>query len=279
MIERNCFKLGLAAVVLGAATAASATPLVIAGLGANNWTSGDTRNNTGAQATQAQIDAQIKFLAEGVIVADAAGVLPDASPSGSLGGLGYLRLDGTDNNLGKSDIGYTDLGGIAQASALLSSDFSLSFRHLRDPNPTSRTVGQSISISNGTVSYTLSYVEAATGANTWLTSSITATTGGYYLYGAGASGASGPRLTLSEWAATTAWSYLFGDDFDVVRVGFNIGSSSRNGLVYIDWLQTSLLNGGDLIDFAAPTAVPEPQSLILVAAALAGVAVARRRRR
>src|SRR6218665_2465433 len=102
MIERNCFKLGLAAVVLGAATAASATPLVIAGLGANNWTSGDTRNNTGAQATQAQIDAQIKFLAEGVIVADAAGVLPDAPPSGSLGGLGYLRLDGTDNNLGKS---------------------------------------------------------------------------------------------------------------------------------------------------------------------------------
>jgi hypothetical protein len=60
----------------------------------------------------------------------------------------------------------------------------------------------------------------------------------------------------------------------VVATGFNIGSYQRNCRVGIDWVENSLLNGGDRIDFGV--AVPAPGALALLG--VAGLIGARRRR-
>src|SRR6187397_675437 len=95
----------LLAMALAATASAAAVAAPVNGLSVGGWESGDTRPAAGGVANAAQIAAQIKFLGEGQVVADAAGGTPAASPTGSLNGAGYVRLDGTDGNNGKSDIG------------------------------------------------------------------------------------------------------------------------------------------------------------------------------
>ena len=55
--------------------------------------------------------------------------------------------------------------------------------------------------------------------------------------------------------------------------GFNIGSSQRNARVGIDWLKSSLINGGDRVDFGV---VPAPGAIALLG--MAGLVSGRRRR-
>ena len=286
----------LAAIVaLGASSISQAAPVYVGSLGTAGWASGDTRPAAGGVATAAQIAAQIKFLGENQVSADAAGNLPDSSPAGSLGGNGYVRLDGTSANSGKSDIGYYNANGLASASSLASTNFSLSYRAYSDPNNTARTVGLGLAVTNGLSTcggsgnlacyFTFAHIDAGTNANqnVWRTDSVDAGNGLFALYGPGAGGGSGPSKTLLDWTQDTTWGYLFNDDndYDVVRVNFNIGSFSRNALVYVDWVQSNLLNEGNVVDFVSADfqgTVPEPGSLTLVGAALLGLLGVKRRR-
>ncbi len=283
--------------MLGTGSLAQAAPLYVSGLGPTaGWESGDTRPAAGGVANAAQIAAQIKFMAEGQSAPDAAGGVPDASPAGSLNGQGYVRLDGTNNNNGKSDIGFYDANGLASAASLAGTGFSLSYRAYSDSNPQPRTVGLGLAVSNGqsncganatTACYFIfSHIDAGTNGNQnmWRTDSVDATNGLFSLYGPGALGGTGPAMSLADWALDTSWGYLFDDAnaFDVVRVNFNLGSYQRNALGYVDWVQSNLLNGGAVVDFVSSdfqAVVPEPGSLGLAGAALLGLIGASRRRR
>lgn len=261
---------GLAAGPAGAATSP------VGALGAGGWTSGDTRPATGGAATSAQIGAQIIFMGEGQVVNDTAGLAPDASPTGSLNGLGYVRLDGTTGNPGKTSIGY--YGDITAASALVDGSFDLSFRYYVDSNPTSRTLGLSITLSNGTDQYNLSYVNPANVADSWNVASVSGTSGDFRLYdGPGAPGSITSK-TLTDWQTDPTFGSLFNTDYRVTGIGFNLGSYQRNALAYLDSTQTNLLNNGDVIDFQA-SPVPEPASMALLGAGLLSLAMVRRRRK
>jgi hypothetical protein len=305
------FQIALASLVLalGYNVSANAATEVVAGFGQNGWYSWDTRNTSGttlngtndtspdinstllgrsvgsaSTANDTAIGANIIFMDEGIVAndnGDAAGNPPPASPLGSLNGLGYVRLDGTGSNSGKSDISYVDANGFASASALLNPNFNVTYRYYIQPQNTFRTLGLNIALTDAAKDnlYIFAYSDPAA-ANGWNTSAADNSTSLFTLFANGSSAAGGTAKTLSDWAADSTFGpQIFAGTESVFRLGFNLGSGQRDNLQYLDWMSTSLLNNGDLIDFQVLQAVPEPATWLAALLAAGGVLGMRFRRR
>jgi hypothetical protein len=86
--------------------------------------------------------------------------------------------------------------------------------------------------------------------------------------------------TLDAWNADPTWGpILFGAGAKVTSVQYGLGSGQAVAVGFLDYLDTSLLNGGDVIDFQA-AAVPEAGSFLawsVVALSVGGALKLRRR--
>jgi hypothetical protein len=190
-------------------------------------------NNNGTAADDAAIGQQIKF---------------SRRYTGSYNDGGVMELEGTTANTGKSSAKYFNPAGIAPCSAL--SSFTATFRWYCDPYTTVRTPGLS-TIFTGTngLPYTLVFVGTGSAAG-WNTFTATASSNAWSLYGSGAPGGAVVQ-TLSQWLSDPTYGSIISGGI-ITAQGFNLGSSQRNCRVGIDWLESSILNGGARIDFAAP---------------------------
>ena len=187
------------------------------------------------------------------------GGTPPASPTGSLNGMGYVRLDGTSSNSGKSDISYVNTSGIAAASALNDSSFSSSYRFFAQSNLTSREPGLNISVI-GTDTHQYTFYSSSPSITPTVGARPASTTRPAYLVSTSAARGTLARILWQIGRHPPMDPPSSASGAKIWRVGFNIGSYQKNGLAYLDDFQTSLLNGGDTIDFQGPAAVPLPAS-------------------
>lgn len=274
---------GSATALLGAS--ATAATINVNALGASTgWYSDDTRSSTGTVLNGSVSSYQPYFAYPG---APAASTANDAliaqqlyfTDTGSAAGGesgGVMVMDGTTANSGKTSVRYY---GNGSGIGALNSSFTSSFRWYMDPYSTSRTVALNLIVlgNNGLV-YSLSWLGTGAQANAWNTFSVDASTAavsdnGWRVYGNGAPGsAAGAAKSLNDWFADATYGSIL-NGASVMGQGFNIGSSQRNCRVGIDWMESSLINGGDRVDFGV---VPAPGALALLGAA--GLVGSRRRR-
>ena len=250
---------------------------------ATGWYSDDTRSTTGADlvgitrtlygkpgqtptaADDITIDQQLQFV---------------AGPAGGLYG-GAIKIDGTSSNSGKSTISTVNLSGFAPSSDLVGGSFTASYKWYLEPNPTSRTVAFRIGIQStqwaasqagftairsGEQTWDLKLVNVMSSptANAWNDVAVDMNNGLWYLYGqatnanwVGIAGSAPPggtlQQTLAQWQADATWGpILFGTGAKITSVDFGLGSGQRQCNAYVDYLQTTILNGGNVIDFVAP---------------------------
>lgn len=301
-----------AAALAAGAGALQAAPLVINNFGVSGWNSLDTRNTGGTNLVQpgdaAAIAAQI----------NANATVAPALVGGSLNAGRALSLDGTTSNSGKSSFGLhgAGVGGLASIASLGTS-FSASYRWATTSTLSSgRTSPFKISIdtiATGSApstprtgedqwDYILVHVPVGSSSakDTWHDESMDYDSGRWnifrsgYLGGGpfctngnfGGSGCTAAALTLEDmWTNTdplldTVLDAMFASTSVVRGIEFGIGSSQRNALNYVESLQTSIYNGGDIVRFGGTQAtVPEPGTVLLALVALGGLVASRRRRR
>ena len=282
---------------------ASATVLVN-GFGVDGWRSDDTRNASGVDLvgvndTNAGKPGQTPTSADDTAIAQQIQFV--SGPAGSTYG-GALSLDGTISNSGKSNFSViSPTAGFAPAGDLLSS-FSATYEWYGMPDPTSRTVAFKIGIQStewgtgagesqnaftatrsGESAWDLVLVEAdAASDNAWSTVNLDPNTGTWLLFRQSGNSffsvAPSGAKTLAEWATDPDYgSLLFGTGAKVSSVQFGLGSGQKASIAYVDYLQTTLLDGNQIIDFT--NQVPEPGSLVLLGTGLFALLGTRRRRR
>ena len=251
----------------------SAATVHVNALGASSgWYSDDTRNTSGTVLNGTVSSYQPYF--QGALAPSTASDAAIAqqlyftdSGSASGGGSGVMVVDGTSGNLGKTSVRYY---GSGTGIGTLNNSFSSTFRWYMDPYSTVRTVAMNLSVlgTNG-LYYSLSWLGNGAQASAWNTFSVDANTAaandnGWRLYGNGAPGsAAGAAKSLNDWLTDGTYGSLLNGS-TVLGQGFNIGSFQRNCRVGIDWLNSSLINGGDRVDFGV---VPAPGAITLLGAA------------
>ena len=283
-MRNKLFISSMAGVAAAAAVAGSAMAgtMFVNALGASSgWYSDDTRNASGTVLNGTVSSYQPYF--QGALAPSTASDAAIAqqlyftdSGSASGGGSGVMVMDGTSANAGKTSVRYY---GSGTGIGTLNSSFSSSFRWYMDPYSTVRTVAMNLSVlgTNG-LYYSLSWLGNGAQASAWNTFSVDANTAaandnGWRLYGNGAPGsAAGAAKSLNDWLTDGTYGSLLNGS-TVLGQGFNIGSWQRNCRVGIDWLDSSLINGGDRVDFGV---VPSPGAVALLGAA--GLVGSRRRR-
>ena len=259
------------------AGSAAGSPTQVGALGSSTgWYSDDTRSSAGIVLNGTNSSFQPYFAYPGAPTASTANDALIAqqlfftytgSASGGESG-GVMVLDGTSANQGKSSVRYY---GNGTGIGTLDGSFNSAFRWYMDPYPTSRTVALNLSVL-GTDNnfYSLSWLGTGAQMNAWQTFSVDATTDGWRIYGNGAPGSTGSSFTLAALLADATYGGILTGS-TVIGQGFNIGSFQRQARVGIDWIESSLINGGARVDF-----VPAPAALALLGAA--GLVGSRRRR-
>jgi hypothetical protein len=272
-MRNNTLAMLSAVAAVAVAGSVSAATVHVNALGASSgWYSDDTRNTSGTVLNGTVSSYQPYF--QGALAPSTASDAAIAqqlyftdSGSASGGGSGVMVMDGTSANAGKTSVRYY---GSGSGIGTLNNSFSSSFRWYMDPYSTSRTVGLNLSVlgTNG-LYYSLSWIGDGAQASAWNTFSVNANTAavndnGWRLFGNGAPGsAAGAAKSLNDWLTDATYGSLLNGS-TVLGQGFNIGSFQRNCRVGIDWLDSSLINGGDRVDFGV---VPAPGAITLLGAA------------
>ena len=276
------------ALISGAVAAVAVTSSTMAAtvnvnaLGAQTgWYSDDTRTSAGVYLNGTNSSYQPYFqgalassTASDALIAQQLYFTDSGTASG--GGTGVMVMDGTSANAGKTSVRYY---GSGTGIGALNGSFTSTFRWYMDPYSTSRTVALNLLVlGNNGLTYSLSWLGNGAQANAWNTFSVDASTAaasdnGWRVYGNGAPGsAAGAAKSLNEWFADGTYGSIL-NGATVMGQGFNIGSYQRMCRVGIDWLESSLINGGDRVDFGV---VPAPGAAALLGAA--GLVGGRRRR-
>lgn len=276
--------IGMCSVVAAVAVAGSASAAMVHvnALGASSgWYADDVRTSAGVYLNGTNSSWQPFFqgalapsTADDALIAQQLSFTDSGSASG--GGAGVMVMDGTSANLGKTSVRYY---GNGTGLGSLNDTFTSAFRWYMDPYSTSRTVALNLLVlgTNGTL-YSMSYVGEGATANAWnsfevdaYTTATNTTNYGWRVYSNGAPGSSGSSNSLAGWLTDATWGSIL-NDATVIGQGFNIGSYQRNCRVGIDWLESSLINDGDRVEFGV---IPAPGALALLG--VAGL-IGRRRR-
>ena len=260
-----------------AAPVARGNTMLVNGFGVGGWSSWEMINSSGtlligsvdssasaaayfhstaSSGSDTAIQKQIIFMDSGQSAKAAGGSPTLTGPSGSLNNEGYVRLDAGSGSSGKSDLSYVDFNGIAAASVLDGADFAMDYRYYLQPYNSIQPLGLNITI-RGTdgADYTLTHFDSGVTSG-WMSSALTSTSGGFGVTKKGTGTLPGGIKSLDAWFHdSTFGGTLFGSTAEVVRVGFTVGIGEGNVAEYVDWVQTPLLNGGDMIDFVGPSTV------------------------
>jgi hypothetical protein len=278
-IDMRHVTLATSVLAVSAFSGMSATAAIqhVSELGATSgWYSDDTRNasGTGLRGTNSTYAPWYPGGTAAGDVAIAEQIYFTDTGTSTTAGTGVMVLDGTTGNSGKSSVKFfnttTGLGSGANLA-----NFTASYRWFMDNYTTSRTPALSLVV-NGTngLNYSLAYVSSSVSlTQDWNDSTVNSSTVGWFLFSNGAPGATVAGRSLNQILADATFGAILSGG-TVVATGFNIGSSQRNCRVGIDWVENSLLNGGDRIDFGV--AIPAPGAVALLGAA--GLIGARRRR-